>query len=306
MRRDWGATLGFACVIEGDKKLKAADGRRPENHPHLRHSLRGLWEVFDYLHENNIRVFRLPSSLIPYATHPDHPHLHWKQQIREARDEIAETRRRLERQPLRLSFHPSQFILLNSPRAEVHRNSLDELRWQCRLLDMFGQGPEARVLLHAGGVYDDRPAARKRLLRNIEKLPEEIHSRLALENDDRLWNAREVQEVCQETNVPMIFDIHHHQCHQDGRSWQKALRGALATWPRGVRGKIHFSSPRLQANERGSLNLRAHADFIDPWVFRNFCQEVEAGRYRQFDIMLEAKKKDLALLQLRESLRAEE
>jgi UV DNA damage endonuclease len=46
---------------------------------------------------------------------------------------------------------------------------------------------------------------------------------------------------------------------------------------------------------------RAHADLIDPFAFAAFLET--AVRARHFDVMLEAKGKDLALLRLREQLR---
>jgi UV DNA damage endonuclease len=48
--------------------------------------------------------------------------------------------------------------------------------------------------------------------------------------------------------------------------------------------------------------LRAHADMIDPIGFEHFLRETAAGL--EFDTMLEAKGKDLALLRLREQLAA--
>lgn len=296
---DWKRRLGFACVVAGEPHLRAADGRRPQNGPHLRHSLRGLLEVFHYLERIDVRVFRLPSGLIPYATHPDYPDLHWRKQIKEAKEEIRLVRERREELDLRLSFHPSQYVLLNSPRKEVTRSSLEELRWQSRMLDLLGCGPEARVLLHAGGVYDDRSGARERLLRNIERLPKGTKERFALENDDRLWSAAELLEICQETDTPLVFDLHHHACLNRGEPWKKMLSESLLTWG-DVRPKIHLSSPRLSGE--GGFNLRAHADYIDPWLFSRLLHATK--KLPEFDIMLEAKKKDLALLRLREDLPA--
>ena len=84
---------------------------------------------------------------------------------------------------------------------------------------------------------------------------------------------------------------------------------ALATWPAGVRPKIHFSSPKTAVEERKKKvgrrvvrqlvlpQLRAHADVIDPIAFEAFVTETAAGL--DFDVMLEAKAKDVALLALR-------
>jgi UV DNA damage endonuclease len=290
----WDQRLGFACSVIGRPGLRASDGRRPENSPHLRQSIENLFGVLDYLREVDIRVFRLPSNFIPYGTHPDHPRLHWRQQIREAEAEIGLLRERLREQPVRLSFHPGQYTVLNSPRPEVVKSSLEELRWSARILDLLRQPPEARVLVHVGGVYNDRPAARARMERQLERLPDYIRRRLALENDDRLWNARETAELCQGAGIVQIFDLHHHACHSGGEAWLPALRRALETWD-GLRPKIHLSSPRLQE----PLRIRAHADYIDPWTWSRFCSAVEAMSLPEFDVMLEAKAKDLALLELR-------
>jgi UV DNA damage endonuclease len=46
--------------------------------------------------------------------------------------------------------------------------------------------------------------------------------------------------------------------------------------------------------------LRAHADVIDPIAFEHFLRDTATGL--DFDVMLEAKAKDLALLRLRAQL----
>ena len=45
---------------------------------------------------------------------------------------------------------------------------------------------------------------------------------------------------------------------------------------------------------------RAHADLVDPFAFDRFMREVVGSS--RVDVMIEAKAKDLALLQLREEL----
>ena len=72
--------------------------------------------------------------------------------------------------------------------------------------------------------------------------------------------------------------------------------------------KIHYSTPKTALEERRRVDggstewvlpqLRAHADLIDPIAFEQFLRDTAAGL--DFDVMLEAKGKDLALLRLRE------
>jgi UV DNA damage endonuclease len=112
-----------------------------------------------------------------------------------------------------------------------------------------------------------------------------------------------------------VWDILHHRAlDRELIPDAEALRLAFATWPDGVTPKIHYSSPRLDIEvakrregrrvvERLVLpQIRAHADLIDPIGFEAFLRYEAGGR--DFDIMLEAKGKDLALLRLREGLAA--
>ena len=61
--------------------------------------------------------------------------------------------------------------------------------------------------------------------------------------------------------------------------------------------KLHFSTPKEFENDR------KHADYIDADGFASFIQLVKSKVDRDIDIMIEAKKKDKALLKLIEDLR---
>jgi len=301
---NWKDRLGFACKIAG-AQIKTSDMRRPQNGPHLKYSCEMMMDVLRYMEQNNLRIYRMPSEFCPYPTHPDYPELNWKKQFKEAKGELDALRDHLKEYPVRLSFHPSQFVLLSSPNQEITRRSVHELRWQAEMLDRLECPEEARVLIHLGGVYGEREKTKQRIIRNIQKLPKVVKNRLALENDDVSWGARDTLDVCRETQTPMIFDFHHHACLNGGESWDKMLRGALKTWPKGVRPKTHLSSPKLMARDEKTLQpgpIRAHSDYIDPWMFSRLMQRCEELGLPPFDIMLEAKAKDLAVIRLREQL----
>ena len=136
-----------------------------------------------------------------------------------------------------------------------------------------------------------------------------------VENDDRVYSLTDVLDLHRRSGIPVVWDILHHHClDPQGIPDREALELALATWPDGVRPKIHFSSPKTAVEERTrrvgrrverSLALpapRVHADLVDPIAFEHFLRGTAAGL--DFDVMLEAKAKDLALLRLREQLRA--
>ena len=156
-------------------------------------------------------------------------------------------------------------------------------------------------------------AACDRFLAGFERLSEAARRRLVVENDDRSFSTVDVLELARRAGLRVVWDVLHHHCHDPhGMSDREAISAALATWPGDVVPKVHYSSPRLDVEERRVRQgrrverrivlpqLRAHADLIDPIGFERFIRDV--ADERDFDVMLEAKAKDLALLRLREQL----
>jgi UV DNA damage endonuclease len=52
-------------------------------------------------------------------------------------------------------MHPDQFVVLNSPNEKIVQNSINELTYHCRILDMMRLDETAKVQIHIGGVYGD-------------------------------------------------------------------------------------------------------------------------------------------------------
>ena len=294
--------LGFAVKVLGDGGLPSHDTRRWQSGPHLRTSLERLRAVLAYLDRQDIRMYRMATALAPYASHPELTQFHG--QAEECAEELAAVGAQARSLGIRLSTHPGQYTVLNSQRPEVRAAAIAELEVQAALLDAMELGPEAVVVLHVGGGAEGKSAAADRFLAGFECLSERGRARLVVENDDRVFGVVDALEVAARAGVPMVFDLHHHHCHDPARLGDReALELALATWPAGVRPKVHFSSPRLDIGEDGRLpDVRRHSDLIDPMAFRQFLAHSGAGP--EFDVMLEAKGKDLALLRLREQLAA--
>jgi UV DNA damage endonuclease len=302
--------LGFAVKVLGGG-LPSHDTRRWQSGPHLRVSLERLAAIFDYLEKIDVRMYRMTSDLVPYGTHPDLPQFHG--QLDECAEELAALGRRARDADLRLSSHPGQYVVLNSEKPEVRAATVRDLELQAALLDAMGLGTEAVVILHVGGAAGGKEAAIDRFLHGFEALGERAKARLVIENDDRSFGLRDVLALSERTGLRVVWDVLHHRCYDpDGIPLDEALPLALATWPEGVVPKIHYSSPRTAVEERRKKvgrrverqivlpPLRAHADLIDPIGFEAFLCGPAAGR--DFDVMLEAKAKDLALLRLREQL----
>ena len=306
--------LGFAVKVLGDGGLPTQDSRRWQSGPHLRWSIEALHGVFDYLDREDIRMYRMTASLAPYATHPDLPQFH--RQVEESREELAELGSRAAELGLRLSSHPGQYVVLNSQDPAVVDGAIRDLELQAELMDAMDLGPEAVVVLHVGGAAGGTDAGLDRFEAGFERLSERARARLVIENDDRTYALGDVLELHRRTALRVVWDILHHHCNDpEGIPDRDALEAALATWPADQVPKIHYSTPKTAMEERKRRvgrrverswvlpQLRAHADMIDPIAFAQFLRETAHGL--DFDVMLEAKGKDLALLRLRDQIERE-
>jgi UV DNA damage endonuclease len=307
--------LGFAVKVLGQEGLKSNDSRRWQNNPHLKNSIEYAHAIFDYLAQTKISMYRFSSDFAPYLTHPDMPQFHG--QLDEAREELEALGKRAREMNLRLSFHPSQYIILNSPSEKLTETSTRDFLAQATMLDIMEQPHEAVVVTHVGGVYGEREAAMQRFIDHFHALPEPARRRLVLENDDVSWSAADVLKIHEATGIRCIFDHQHHNCiNPEGWTPEEACAAILKTWPDDCRPKIHFSSPRIEDREilrrdketgkkvafKAPALASQHADYIDAETFIPFARQVQ--KTREFDVMCEAKAKDLAVLQLRQDLNA--
>jgi UV DNA damage endonuclease len=329
--------LGFPVKAMGRPGLKSNDTRRWQKNPHLKCSLEHVDLILDYLKDVGLDMYRLSSDLAPYATHPDMPQFHGM--VAESDAELAAFGRKAREYDIRLSFHPSQFVLLNSPDPVLTGKSIWDLASQAEMLDRMGAGEEAVLVTHVGGVYGDHEASRARWIAGWEQCPEHVRRRLVLENDDIRFSAADALWIHERTGVRLIFDYQHFWCLNPERlEMRETLERFLATWPKGVRPKIHFSSPRTEMREvkravsakeraralagkgaaKGGAVTKApvkagarvktvllppvwtgHSDFTNPFEFATFMRMAEG---LEFDVMMEGKAKDISILKLRPDL----
>jgi UV DNA damage endonuclease len=194
---------------------------------------------------------------------------------------------------IRLSFHPDQFIVLNSMRPEVVASSIGELEWQAEMAELLGADV---ICLHGGGMTGGADAAAERLIAGIEMLSPRARSRLAIENDDRCFAPDALLPVSLATGVPLVLDAHHYRVVPGALSLEEATDFAIASW--GDREPyFHLSSPRVPW---GAGDPRPHADFIDADDVPDYWLALAERVPLTIDI--EAKAKERAVLRLREDL----
>jgi UV DNA damage endonuclease len=166
-----------------------------------------------------------------------------------------------------------------------------ELEYQAMLAEHVG----AEVInIHGGGAYNDKRTTLQRFKKNFHLLSSAVKQRLSLENDDRTYTVADLAPVCEELQIPLVYDVHHHRCKPDGLTVVEATALSRNTWDKlGREPYFHVSSPLYVLQGK---DPRPHADFIDPADFPQ-C-------WRGFDVTVdvEAKAKELAVLKLKKAL----
>lgn len=257
-------------------------------------NLSALEAVVRYCGANGIRLFRVGSDVIPFGSSPAN-RLDWAHAFGErlaAIGELAAENR------VRLSMHPGQYTVLNSPDDDVVRRAVADLAYHAAFLDALGTGAEAKVVLHVGGAYGDKEAALKRFVARCRELDAGVRRRLVVENDDRLFTAEDALAASEACGIPMVLDVLHHWLNRGpgGRDGLELLDAAACTWgPQDGPQKVHY------AQQAPGRRLGSHADTIGLDGFLAFAASLEG---RAPDMMLEVKDKNVSALKCLNALDA--
>lgn len=297
--------LGFSIRVYGSPDLPSHDARRSGAGSHLSINLAFMRDICLFLQTNQIHLYRMHSNVIPAELYADPVAL--GRQLDECQAQIEQLQQLICQAEIRLSFHPYSQVTLNALNEEQAERARRDLAAQTALLDALGLGPEAVVILHVGGVYDNPRLSAERFVRRYEALPAPVRRRVVLEQDDGRYDHAAVRAIHEACGMPLVLDnLHHRVYNAEQVPMREALAYSLGTWPRDVKPKVHFTSARsemrlLEGSRRVKLpTWTEHADFVVPFEFIDWMEN--ARGLRTFDIMLEAKARDLALVQLRRDL----
>ncbi|WP_210471655.1 UV DNA damage repair endonuclease UvsE [Sporosarcina sp. 6E9] len=256
----------------------------------LAHTKRILY--YNIAHE--IEVYRFSSSLVPLATHPE---VMWDF-LTPFKNEWKEIGDLIKKYNLRVSFHPNHFTLFTSPREEVTTNAVTSMEYHFKMLSAMNALDTGLINIHVGGAYGDKTKSLERFHQNLKKLPKKIKKHMTLENDDKTYDLLETLTACEKEKMPMVFDYHHYVANSGEIDLPLYLSRIFETWRNTkVVPKVHISSPKSEQA------FRAHADYISLDFVLPFLK-IAKELNQDFDIMIEAKQKNLAMLQLIEETAA--
>lgn len=229
--------------------------------------------------QHGLLAYRISSDIFPL--------LDRDARLRKLVPSLAPLRAAIARTSIHVSNHPGPFTVLSTPHAHMLDNALGILRdcgWVMQRIGAMGS-----ITIHGGGVYDDRRAAAARLVANLRRVSPAARRRLVLENDEHCWTVPELLEATG-ASVPIVFDKLHWQVNPRSAKYEVELGEALATWPAVRVPELHYSE-QADGKVRG-----AHAAHISGKGLLRFLEEAaEAAKGRDVAVIVEAKRKDLAI-----------
>lgn len=280
----------FSKIADQEAALRRLERIAADN---LQNTLR----LLKHNRAHDIQVFRFSSRLIPLIGHSD---LQAWQPIADLTPSFEAIGDYVRQHHMRVSFHPDHFTVISTPRSDVLKTSIEDLDRHVQMLEAMGLDESAKCNIHIGGAYGDKEASGARFVEQFLTLSKRIRHHMTLENDDKTFNAIETLDICEKVEVPMVLDIHHHDVNHTGEN-------VTELWPRIQNTWLNFSGvpdlpPKIHASSpKSAKHVRAHADYVDPDHLLTYLRAIAPNTPR-LDVMLEAKMKDRALLQLMESL----
>ena len=300
--------LGYACInmnLSNPKQFGSDKEKITTNRSMIKRTFQekgveyvselALQNVIDLNHiikwneQHNIKFFRMSSEIFPWASE-----YKWEDlpDIKMIKVWLENAGLMAEEYGQRLTSHPGPFNVLVSPNPKVVDNTITDLSIHGDIMDFMGlsRTPYNKINIHCNGVYGDKESAMGRFCKNFERLPENVQTRLVVENDDKasMYSVKDLYEgIHKKIGIPITFDYHHYKFNTGGQTEQEALELAMSTWPNGIVPAVHYSESRAEHLLDESIKPQAHSDIIN---------DLPNTYGKEVDVMVESKAKELSIL----------
>ena len=251
-----------------------------------------LKTILEWNVRHDIFFFRIGSDLFPWGNKIDITQLPDYTEIVKILNDCGDYAKL---NNIRLTTHPGPFNLLASEKEEVVQNTILDLEMHSTLFDLLklSETPFNKINIHVGATYGNKETALYRWKNNFKRLSTSCQKRLTLENDDKesMYSVKDLyNNVYLDLGIPIVFDIHHHNFNTGDMDHSEAMKLAASTWPVGIRPVVHYSESKALHENNSKIKLQAHSDFISDFI---------QTHDNDVDVMIEAKAKELALLEYR-------
>ncbi|MBN1779719.1 UV DNA damage repair endonuclease UvsE [bacterium] len=243
-----------------------------------------LSQILKYNIRHRLLFFRITSDLIPFASHPTWS-TDWQARFKSEFDEIG---RLIGQNRIRISMHPDSYTLINAEKESVFQKSQAELNYHVMIFESLGLETSAKIQIHIGGLVGNKETSLKRFVRRYHQMDKRLQRHLVIENDSQLFTAADCMRIYDETGIPVVLDVFHHDMNNEGEMLPAMMEKIVQGWT-GDHGPMMVDYSSRQ--ERGRKGTRAMT--LDTGHFGRFIEETRAF---DFDLMLEIGDKEYSAL----------
>jgi UV DNA damage endonuclease len=131
--------IGYPCIhlslpCRSSRTFRLASYSEERMHITVKNNLECLMSILEFNVKNNLLFFRITSDLIPFASHPACK-FPWQKEFKKNFRKIGNF---IIKHKIRVTMHPDQFTLINSPDRGIFNRSVRELRYHSDVLDLLG------------------------------------------------------------------------------------------------------------------------------------------------------------------------
>lgn len=281
--------IGYACIALGtrhrtNRGFVIKNFSKERLYETIEANLKDLLEILKYNLANKIYLFRISSDIIPFGGHEINTYK-WDIDFKDLLTEIGNF---IKENNMRVSMHPGQYTIINSPDNQVVERAIGEFEYHTRFLDSLNLDFSHKVVLHIGGVYGDKLLAIERFIKNFNLLSETAKKRIVIENDEKSFDIDDILGISNRLNIPALFDILHHQINPVDKDIKTILFECNKTWKKEDGNmKLHYSD-QSPFKQKG-----AHSEYVS---IENFIGFYNIAKDFNCDIMLETKDKDISAI----------
>ena len=247
------------------------------------HNITSFNNCLDAIINDGIRSLRVSSNLFPLFD----KELELLESSDKVKNILKQAGDKLKSHNMRVTSHPSQFVVLSSLNDNVVDNSINQLKHHAWIFDSMGldQTPYYSINIH-GGVRNQK----EKLIEVANSLPLNVKNRLTFENDELCYTVKDLYDVFEKTNVPVCFDSHYHSFNDSELPAEKAFELAKVTWGK-IKPLTHLSNTEPDLKNGSFKDRRKHSEYV------HYIPEYQRLQNNDglIDIDFEFKQKNLAI-----------
>ncbi|KAL0488061.1 hypothetical protein AKO1_015269 [Acrasis kona] len=259
-------------------------------------------QILKYNKQKGIKIFRIGSDFIPFASHESMtkliPKWDWRKYFAVQLKHIGQNL--IKDQGFRVSMHPDHYCLVNSNDVQVVKKSLDELNYHIDLFEAMNLDASHKIIINLGGVYKDKSASMDRFINQYKSFPDRFKKHVVIENDDHLYSLDDCMYINEKCGVPVSLNTFHHECYNtNGDTLRQAFLRSSYTWNLNIDGSpiVSYSSQNDQEDTRRganseTLDVEHFKKTICEWLMR----AEDCHGYVLFDLIIETRDREMSAL----------